>query len=104
MNTQELCDAVLNNGFNATAELYDSDPAAAIAFIDATRKLRKIMQHVRETYPDAQYYLNDDQFHLMLGDSHTHTRDFGVANGEANRTLVAVTSLELVGLIGGGGW
>ncbi len=27
MNTQELCDAVLNNGFNATAELYDSDPA-----------------------------------------------------------------------------
>ena len=104
MNTQELCDAVLNNGFNATAELYDSDPAAAIGFINATRKLRKIIQDVRETYPDAQYYLNDDQFHLMLGDSHTHTRDFGVANGEANRTLVAVTSLELIGLIGGGGW
>ena len=50
------------------------------------------------------YGFNGDQFHLMLGDSHTHTRDFGVANGEANRTLVAVTSLELVGLIGGGGW
>ena len=104
MNTQELCDAVLNNGFNATAELYDSDPAAAIGFINATRKLRKIIQDVRETYPDAQYYLNDDQFHLMLGESHTNKRLDDAVQAEANHSLVAVTSLELIGLIGGGGW
>lgn len=104
MNTQELCDAVLNNGFNATAELYDSDPAAAIGFINATRKLRKIIQDVRETYPDAQYYLNDDQFHLMLGESHTNKRFDDAVQAEANHSLVAVTSLELIGLIGGGGW
>lgn len=97
MNTQELCEAVLNNGFNATAELYDSDPAAAIGFINATRKLRKIIQ-------DAQYYLNDDQFHLMLGDSHTNKRFDDAVQAEANHSLVTVTSLELIGLIGGGGW
>ena len=54
VNTQELCDAALNNGFNATAELYDSNPAAAIAFIDATREKTglgiSLAQHFRPRF------------------------------------------------------
>ena len=57
------------------------------------------MQHVRETYPDAQYYLNDDQFHLMLGESHTNKRFDDAVQAEANHSLVTVTQRNMPALI-----
>lgn len=57
--------------------------------------LNELMDDVRETYPNAEYYLSNDTLNLMSGPSHD-----GEGKPRRDRILAAVT---LIGS-GGGDW
>lgn len=104
MNTQEVSDYVKNIKIPAPQLLSEIDPNLSKRFHRAMNGLDKLINEIREHYPDACYYLNDDQFNLMLGHSHTTKTICGDAKGDPNRHLVADCSIKLIGKIGGGGW
>ena len=101
MKTAQLKTFMMEHSLEADDVLKKAHPTAAHDFETAVLRLRGIILLVRKTYPDAQYYVNDDQLCLMLGESHTMMPDL---KADANPELVAAMSIDLIGLIGGGGW
>lgn len=65
-------------------------------FIKLVEGLNDLLEEVRKTEPLANYYLEEDTFHLMKGESHTTGR--GIAQRDNS-----VVSL-LLPHSGGGAW
>jgi len=65
-------------------------------FIKLVEGLNDLLEEVRKTEPQANYYLEEDSLHLMKGESHTSGR--GVA--QRDNSVVSV----LLSHSGGGAW
>lgn len=99
MDTSELLETI-NNGDASAPDLLDAlDPKLKAKFLRAMGSLAKIINEVKEVYPDAHYYVDDDNVQLLLGKSHS---DDG---GSAYPELMACDDNgKLHGRISGGGW
>ena len=66
-------------------------------FRSSVKKLNAIMVEMREIYPEANYYLAADSFHIMKGSSHDNDR---------RESPLHENSLDMVTLwhSGGGDW
>lgn len=103
MNTELLINHIANSDQNANDLLNELNPKLEKRFIKACKELAKIVDEIREVYPDANIYVQEDQPLLLLGDSHTESTyiDNG---GRSLKQMVAVASPDLYGKIDGGGW
>jgi hypothetical protein len=99
MNTIELKDYLKNNKDDAFQLLMDIDPNLHKELDKALKKIRNIVLKVREKYPEANIYLDEDNLHLMLGDSHNVN-----SSHKSNQELVAYSDSNLIGIINAGGW
>lgn len=104
MDTQQVSDYVNNIKIPAPQLLSEIDPNLSKRFQRALNGLDKLINEIREHYPDACYYVNDDQVNLMLGRSHTNIYCGDSLKSIPNRHLVADCSSKLIGKIGGDGW
>lgn len=103
MNTEQLIEYLALGEKDANDLLNELNPKLKSRFQRALTTLEKIVDEVREVYPDANYYVNDDQVTLVLG--HAHSSRSGV-QPTSNLELVAdcARNGKLIGKIGGGGW
>lgn len=102
MNTEELLHHLATENDDALELLKDVNVNIPKRFNKIVKSLSALIEEVRVMYPDANYYVNDDQVCLMLG--HSHSEKPGEFQPHSNTGLMAVTSLDLIGRIGGGGW
>lgn len=103
MKTQALKEFLSESDKTAEDLLNEVNPKLKAKFQRALKSLDSIIDELREFYPDASYYVNDDAVNLMLG--HSHTSHSG-RQPTTNTELVADHARKglLVGKIGGGGW
>jgi len=97
--TEEDVLGAINEGQTAKELLDSVDPNYAKRFKRLNTALAKLLDEVRESFPDANYYSPNDGMVLLLGDSHT-----GGAVGNAQQELVAVFSDALCSGLSGGDW
>ncbi|MCO9048782.1 hypothetical protein [Acinetobacter sp. UC24323] len=92
--------AVLAEGkLDASDLLYTANPNFEKRFMRLNTALAKLLDEVREYFPDANYYSPNDGMALLLGDSHASR------HGEpSQKELVAIYSDALVGRLSGGDW
>jgi hypothetical protein len=103
MKTEALIEDIKHGGESASKRLDKIDPKLKRKFDSAIMKLQEVIADVMVVYPDANYYVQEDEVIIMLGDSHTAL--LGTNNlGRANFSLNAYSSSQLTGRIGGGGW
>ncbi len=92
--------AVLAEGeLDASDLLYTANPNFEKRFMRLNTALSKLLDEVREYFPDANYYSPNDGMVLLLGSSHT-----GGTAAISQQELVAVTSHALVCKLSGGDW
>ncbi|MDQ9037668.1 hypothetical protein RFH07_13775 [Acinetobacter seifertii] len=92
--------AVLAEGeLDASDLLYTANPNFEKRFMRLNTPLSKLLDEVREYFPDANYYSPNDGMVLLLGSSHT-----GGTAAISQQELVAVTSHALVCKLSGGDW
>lgn len=92
--------AVLAEGeLDASDLLYTANPNFEKRFKRLNTGLAKLLDEVREYFPDATYYSPNDGLVLLLGNSHSN-RSVGVAQSE----LVAAESNALNAKLSGGDW
>ncbi|WP_202741505.1 hypothetical protein [Acinetobacter sp. 'aerobic (ED)'] len=96
---EDVLSIIAEGEMDANDLLNSIDPKFARRFKRLNTDLSKLMDEVRRTFPDANYYVEDDQMLLLLGDSHAD--GYGQAS---QQQLVAVDSEALRGQISGGGW
>ncbi len=85
------------DGETASEILDEKIPTVRRRFRKATQTLRKIMDEVREEFPDANYYTGGgDGLELLLGQSHS----FG---GKIQSELIAESGDSRLS-VGGGDW
>ena len=85
------------DGETASEILDEKMPTVRRRFRKATQTLRKIMDEVREEFPDANYYTGGgDGLELLLGQSHS----FG---GKIQSELIAESGDSRLS-VGGGDW
>ncbi|MFV5573265.1 hypothetical protein VXQ42_05120 [Acinetobacter baumannii] len=104
MNYKSLTEAevlaVLAEGeFDASDLLYTANPNFEKRFKRLNTALAKLLDEVREYFPDANYYSPNDGMVLLLGNSHAKKHD-----QPAQQELVAATSHALVCKLSGGDW
>ncbi|MDD9320306.1 hypothetical protein M0O54_09275 [Acinetobacter lactucae] len=92
--------AVLAEGeLDASDLLYTANPNFEKRFKRLNTALAKLIDEVREYFPDAQYYSPNDGMVLLLGNSHA------VDDGQPpQQELVAANSGALNGRLSGGDW
>jgi hypothetical protein len=102
MKTQALKEFLSESDKTAEDLLNEVNPKLKAKFQRALKSLDSIIDELREFYPDASYYVDDDEVNLMLG--HSHITFW--SSTRKNRELVADCARKglLVGKIGGGGW
>ncbi|MDC5278565.1 hypothetical protein OHW85_23815 [Acinetobacter baumannii] len=103
MNTKQL-KAFLEDNPDKTAQklLKQLDPKLIKKFDKAIQALQDVILDIQDTYPDANYYVQEDSVLLMLGNSHEYKTSGDVTS---NRNLEAHNDKnKLVGLIDGGAW
>ena len=104
MKTKELIQFFESGDIRESSDLVDEiDPKLLPKFQRAVKSLAAVITEVRKTYPDAQYYVEEDTVHLMLGLSHGDG-EVEQRRSRGNFKLIATSSGELIGKIGGGGW
>ncbi|HFX6518994.1 TPA: hypothetical protein ACIFEI_002685 [Acinetobacter nosocomialis] len=92
--------AVLAEGeLDASDLLYTANPNFEKRFMRLNTALSKLLDEVREYFPDATYYSPNDGMVLLLGNSHT-----GGTAAISQQELVAATSHALVCKLSGGDW
>ena len=100
MKTDDVIEHIENQNVTAVELLDEFDPNLQFKFAKAMTALKQIIDDVRILCPDASYYIQDDAFYLMLGDSHS-----GDHKQNANTNLIALTdNHKLAGCISGGGF
>jgi hypothetical protein len=72
-------------------------PGQIKRFRNAIKALNKLMAEIKEKYPDANYYLQEDSMHLMIGKTHSD------APGEKAQRENSACAEWLPGS-GGGAW
>lgn len=103
MNTEELIQHLDENEDVSAEDLLNQlNPKLKSRFNRAITSLRKVVEEIREEYPDAQIYVDNDNVNLMLGETHTSVDADRIAS--PNDQLSAVHNTTLNGIIGGGGW
>ena len=97
MNTDELKERIAEGSEDAYDLLCDKVPTAYRRFHRLEAALAKLLEEVRESYPDARYYTTGgDGFALLLGESHS-------GRGETpNNELMALSAAKLT--VQGGDW
>ena len=93
MNEADVLRAIEQGG-DAHALLCDADHNLERRFHRACRTLNKLMDDVRQHFPDATYYTASGGLHIILGRSHSH-------NGRQQQQLEAVG--DVTGLVIGDG-
>lgn len=69
--SQEDVLEIINSGEDcAYGILYDADPKLAARFKRVDKSMSKLLEDVKEHFPDAVYYTASGGFNLMLGASH----------------------------------
>lgn len=102
MNTEELVAFLDNTNKSAEDLLKDLNPNHKRRFLRLMSSLQDLILDVQETYPEANYYVQEDSVLLMLGDSHSNRTGL---KQTTNRQLVAISDRNrLAGLIDGGAW
>ncbi|WP_293735009.1 hypothetical protein [uncultured Acinetobacter sp.] len=97
--TEEDALRIIADGDIDANELLNSiDPNFEKRFKRLNTALSKLLDDVRKTFPDAQYYSPNDGMALLLGRSHN-----GVG-GKAQPELTAVYSGALCSILSGGDW
>ena len=83
MDTKELLEAINNNGEIAYELLCEADKGFESRFKRLNTTMMKLLEDVREHFPDAYYYAEDGGFLLVLGEGHYC--------GEARGELIALS-------------
>ncbi|KYQ83548.1 hypothetical protein AWW72_13245 [Acinetobacter sp. NRRL B-65365] len=94
---EEVLNILAEGDMDANELLNSIDPNFEKRFKRLNTALSKLLDDVRKTFPDAQYYSPSDGLALLLGSSH---RDAGIAQQE----LAAVYSNALCSVLSGGDW
>lgn len=76
----------------------DLTPAQKRKFIKLVKGLNDLLAEVRKDIPEANYYLQEDELHLMSGPSHDNRGFKDIARPD--RSLLS----ETLFYSGGGGW
>lgn len=92
--TEQECLAAIEAGDDAYDMINRAMPTAERRFKAIDRALRKLLEDVREHFPDAEYYTASGGFHLLLGKSH--------ANDHNQRSQQQLTALDGLACIGDG--
>ncbi|EFH2752757.1 hypothetical protein KNY83_004043 [Salmonella enterica subsp. enterica serovar Mbandaka] len=95
MDEKEILRVINSGDIDASDLLKEAMPKATRRFYRLTNSMNKLLQEVREHFPDAQYYSASGTVSLLLGSSHDK-------NDHPVREMVAVTSPDLN--IEGGDW
>ncbi|QNY13556.1 hypothetical protein IC766_15915 [Acinetobacter seifertii] len=98
MTEKDVLDAI-DEGETAKKLLDSVDPNYAKRFKRLNTALAKLLDEVRESFPDANYYSPNDGMVLLLGSSHANNH-----NQSSQQELVAETSHALVCKLSGGDW
>lgn len=98
-NREEVLNIIAGGDMDANELINSIDPNFEKRFKRLNKALSKLLDEVRKTFPDANYYSPNDGMVLLLGDSHERSTPH-----KSNRELVAVTSHALVGKLSGGDW
>lgn len=69
MDEQEILRVINGRDIDATDLLEEAMPNAARRFYRLTKSLNKLLQEVREHFPDAMYYSASGTVSLLLGSS-----------------------------------
>lgn len=96
---EEVLNIIAEGEMDANDLLNSIDPNFEKRFKRLSKSLEKLLDDVRETFPDANYYVEEDEVLLLLGDSHSD--DY---RNKSQKQLVASSSDALRGQISGGGW
>lgn len=97
MDTEQLKQHMADEDVSAYELLSEVMPTAASRFYRTTNTLAKLLDEVRQHYPDATFYTaGGDGFSLILGDTHSG-RD-----ASPNQELSALTATKLT--CRGGDW
>lgn len=99
--TEYDVDNAVERGSTAEALLNEHFPTAARDFKKHITALNKLLTQVRRVFPDANYYLEEDNMHLMLGASHEECRN---ENPMESRRQHRSTGSVTLSHSGGGGW
>lgn len=97
--TEEDVLGAIDEGETAKELLDSVDPNYAKRFKRLNTALAKLLDEVREYFPNAQYYSPNDGMVLLLGNS--HATDDGQP---PQQQLVAASSDALDGRLSGGDW
>lgn len=74
MTTLEVLEELRERGDSSAYILArETLPGVERRFMRLTNALAKLLEQVREKYPDAMYYTGSGGLHLLLGESHTGT-------------------------------
>lgn len=84
----------ISNGETAKEILDEKIPTARRKFINAARKLSKILSEVQCEFPDAMYYTASGGLVLMLGESHA---DFGEGRSQAELMAESASHIVTIG-------
>ena len=95
MDEQDVLRVINGREIDASDLLEEAMPNAARRFYRLTNSMNKLLQEVREHFPDALYYSASGTVSLLLGSSHDN-------NDHPVREMVAVRSPDLN--IEGGDW
>ncbi|EFF0326404.1 hypothetical protein RSM67_001610 [Enterobacter roggenkampii] len=95
MDEEEILRVINSGDIDASDLLKEAMPKATRRFYRLTNNMNKLLQEVREHFPDAMYYSASGTVSLLLGSSHDK-------NDHPVREMVAVTSPDLN--IEGGDW
>lgn len=96
---EDVLSTIAEGKMDANDLLNSIDPNFEKRFKRLNTALSKLLDDVRKTFPDANYYSPNDGMVLLLGNSHT-----GSTSPVQQRQLVAATSHALICKLSGGDW
>ncbi|WP_312056876.1 hypothetical protein [Acinetobacter courvalinii] len=96
---EDVLNIIAEGEMDANDLLNSIDPNFEKRFKRLNRALAKLLDEVRETFPEATYYSPNDGLVLLLGSSHDANN-----NDRAQRNLVAAESTALCCVLSGGDW
>ncbi|EJB8459106.1 hypothetical protein MW354_000300 [Acinetobacter baumannii] len=102
--TEEDVLGAIDEGETAKELLDSVDPNFAKRFKRLNTALAKLLDEVRESFPDANYYSPNDGMVLLLGSSHCSDNNAYINHQNSQQELVAVSSDALCCKLSGGDW
>lgn len=94
MTEEDVLNVIAGGDVDANDLLKQVDPNFEKRFKRLTKGLEKLMEDIRKSFPDANYYSANDGMLLMLGDSHSDS-------GSPQQELVAAHG-GMDGILSGG--